>query len=637
MRVWKDGERQPIEELSSVNFTEGSTELVGIGGIELYNRVQKNINFEESHVVAENLVSNNTSYVTNFDTPNSETFWTAVQEVSDDSAAVYTETGEEDFPIFYGQPTVTHLETAEVEYAEDASADGTTISDSKATQGTAQAITNFGESIVDFVILGDTQPADTMEPAIRVKSPTSNPPGFTIELEGTKVYEIASGGFFTSDTGYHWITSADFNDSPEYPDETQTYEVKIEIDSSTGDELHVDLIGIHDGRVPHNFDNTLDANDELAGPEPYTNEIDCVFKTVSTGFRATEARIDSSWDDTSNNQSLAISSDNGSTWNEATNTETHSVNFNSLTQTVKGRITLSNYGTKSTTPTNGINAQDLDSWKLEAKLDDTPILSERSFDDRLINVMKTIADEGNFIWEVQWDNANSQISIEWTQPGQRTSTEDAGIIQYKVDKQTRDLVEKATVFGSAQTRREVDFFSFSSESYDNIADDHIVEGSEVVYDSSGDEYERGVDYEIDYLNGRIKTLNGGSAPVDTMFVDYRYKAYASYDNGTANPREQVYDNTSLNNDGLCTVAAKIIVDRAGDPLWEADVIIPKQPVGWNVIDKVNPEELPSTENLQIRDIIETPEKLVLRMASRRSAGEIISDIQSIASKNARKV
>ena len=72
MRVWRDGERQPIDELRNVSHETGRTILTGVGGVALEQRVQATFDIERRHSAAAQLIGNNTSYGVDVDTPDTD-------------------------------------------------------------------------------------------------------------------------------------------------------------------------------------------------------------------------------------------------------------------------------------------------------------------------------------------------------------------------------------------------------------------------------------------------------------------------------------------------------------------------------------------------------------------------------------
>jgi hypothetical protein len=74
VRVWYNARRQPIDELEDIEETEGATQVLkGRGGTELDQRVETQVDLQEAHLLAKDLIENNTTYTANVDTPQTTT------------------------------------------------------------------------------------------------------------------------------------------------------------------------------------------------------------------------------------------------------------------------------------------------------------------------------------------------------------------------------------------------------------------------------------------------------------------------------------------------------------------------------------------------------------------------------------
>jgi len=98
LRAWKDGTRQPVEEFLGVSQTERGTVLKARAGTELENRARRSVQQEEKHVLAEDLITNETSYTANVDTPPSTT---------DTNVTILSVDGESEWDDLVGTPDAT--------------------------------------------------------------------------------------------------------------------------------------------------------------------------------------------------------------------------------------------------------------------------------------------------------------------------------------------------------------------------------------------------------------------------------------------------------------------------------------------------------------------------------------------------
>jgi len=141
------------------------------------------------------------------------------------------------------------------------------------------------------------------------------------------------------------------------------------IESETYDYFCVDVNALYDDDFTYNFDNTLDSNDRLSGPEEYPSLVVQELDTANTRRTLTTSRFESVWNDTSNSQFVELAND-GSTYTRINNSSSGSVNFNADNRGVDVRLGLSRFsdGTDRT-PTEGNVGQSISFWELFANPD----------------------------------------------------------------------------------------------------------------------------------------------------------------------------------------------------------------------------------------------------------------------------
>lgn len=117
-----------------------------------------------------------------------------------------------------------------------------------------------------------------------------------------------------------------------------------------------------------------------------------------------------------------------------------------------------------------------------------------------------------------------EITVEWTQLGQREASIDPEIADFSVDRQTEDVVEKAVVYGGSQTvKRQTVTVSIAEWVDLPFPDTQIVDNKENVHDGDT-EFKKGDDYQIHNATEdgqpRIKALADGSlSDGQTVSVD----------------------------------------------------------------------------------------------------------------------
>ena len=145
------------------------------------------------------------------------------------------------------------------------------------------------------------------------------------------------------------------------------------VDREAGAQTNIDRVAVYDTRFESqlDFDNTVDDEQQLSGPQFFANSVEQEFATVTTRRNVTEAAINATWDDVSNGQyqELAIIDD---TFERTNNSETATISVadEDADTSVQSRVSLSRYGTATNdTPTEGRQGQRIESWELTANPD----------------------------------------------------------------------------------------------------------------------------------------------------------------------------------------------------------------------------------------------------------------------------
>jgi hypothetical protein len=195
-------------------------------------------------------------------------------------------------------------------------------------------------------------------------------------IDGQEVENI-SAGIFDGDTAFSWFES-NFWSNGDLTAGSHTVGFEVSTDNTApGEDIIIDCITAHDQRTTRTFDNTVDTNGYLSGPELYPQSQAVLFAEATSSFNISEATLDLTIDDTSNNQSLSLSFDGGATYTTANNTSTLTTQSTNPTRTVEGRVTLSRYGSRTTaTPTTGFNGQKIDVETLTADLNNRIVIDE---------------------------------------------------------------------------------------------------------------------------------------------------------------------------------------------------------------------------------------------------------------------
>lgn len=648
MRVWVDGDRLPIDTLVNVRMEAGRTILVGRGGSELLDRVEREVSFADAHGVARDLIET-TGYVANVDDPAADvdedvtmfaaatqTDWTqliADGELADDVPAEVTDDGR-----------LRALPTAQFVSGEDMTATGGSRVDLGSYEGgSAYTIGDLSESLETTVQFDHDIPADSVGFAFRFLYSDDTHPAVDWQIDGESAYSTEADSDFAASSMPFWAEGSITSGITAGESVTVKYALDDTSDIASDESgMTIDCICVYDQRYTEPLvEDDLTDGGALSWPNLGPDAVAVETQDFTTPFVVVGGGVDAAVDNTETNQALQVSNDQGQNWypqdGSEANTDSVDVDFPDDSPQVRAQITLSYYETGGNAGTTLGGIQSVDTATLFADLDDTPTLANRTFDGQLKDVLAQIAEDRNFVWEVRWDSSQETMSVEWTQPGQRFDGDPVDVSNYSIEKQTEDLVEQLTVYGSSQ-RRTGETFTAVPEGQvgpnDGVLENtNLVELKEAVTDADGNQYARNEDYEISYLDGEIWIIDtGGMTDGETYEIDYEYKTQGAYppeDDAPSDARENVERIMGLGSSRICEQTAYYIVQRTSEPVWEGTISLPKQEVGWSVVDEINPEKVPTAGNrLEVVSIDETPGSIDVKIRSRRTLGELVSDLSS---------
>jgi len=638
--VYIDGQPQPIDEIETVRFSEGQAILSGRGGLELDTRVEAEYDVKEIHKAWAALVTNNTTYTENVDTPTATTVTNELVQEADTSTD-FTDlliAPSDDQPLVVDGNNNRVETTQTLGFDEGENNDGGTLaggttSGSKFSEGEAASVASrTDDPQYDFTFEHDI-PGDKWDVDLRLEADGSTSSAFDVLVDGTRIGDLGKGAVPENIT---WITF--FGESTELTSGSHTVTIDV---TSANDSVFIDVVTLYDNRFSYNFDNSTDSDNHLAGPETHpnaTNNLTRVeFNDAVVGDSVTGGRIEA----TSNDSKLAkveLSNDEGATFPLSdTDTDTFEGDFGNKGPALRWSVTTERFGSRTTdSPTEGFKGQTIESFDLKADLNDTPLVVDQTYDMSLDEIFDDLAQQGNFIWEVRYQR-DGTVSVEVTQPGQRTGNPDLDIVSYETTRTTANVVEELTIKG--ETRQ----ISDESVTADHgtavtLAEGDLVETSEIVTDGSGTVYERGVDYEMTtsssngYLDGEITTKSGGNiTDGESLEVDYRYRISQSDKvSGAGNdPVSRSITIRGLTTRRACGLVASQILDSVKDPRYEVTVTIPTSSTARvNVVEAIDPDEIPYSQDLEVLEVETQPGVAVLQLGSRSGFGETVDDIRS---------
>ena len=633
MRVWRDGRRLPIEVLRNVEQREGTTVLVGVGGVELEGRVTEEYNDKRRHVAADELVTAETGYAVDAPEPETGALTDVVQQDPDTSAEFETVADFADTsPLTIQNGAVTSAQVNHVIEGEDRDrGDAEPGSFSGASNGQALVIAAGGDDAEWDIPLEYVHPTDSIGVWVRLgETDDAYPTGFWLEINGT-TYDLGAIPDEFTNQDYAWVNFADESFvSPAYsgpdigPADTVTLVADGEV-SGDGSTL-IDVVALTDERFDATFSDTL-TDGYLDGPGTHVT-VEATFKNAPSAFNVTAGSADLTIDDTSGAQRVQISNDNGSNWYPQDGTENNTTNvtvdpFPNAGSGTRLRVRLDAWepsGPRDQTPRLNYASQELDAYTLRSDITQELLLIDETFDNSLASILTDIAEPAERSWGLRTD-ANGDIVVRFVQNGQFTAD-----FTPEFSDRTREKLGKTydsvTVKGSNEPESNVPYTA--NTSYTALPRENILTGSETVYDDQRN-YERDDDYEIRYREGEIRATEGGDLDPGTDYrIDFRYQAKGTFEaqDAPTDPDELVETVPGVTSARLAKQVAFVIQTEADTPRYTAEVTIPDPDPRFDPTEALPPSALglPSAaDNLEVRGEPQlTEEGLPVRFGTRPS-------------------
>lgn len=620
LAVYLDGTQLPIDELVDVEHGTTETILVGEGGTELRTRVSAEYDSEERPVAVTDLVDAHTSYATVDNTTAATESTSTVQSPSGESELGDLLTIDSVTPLTFTAGGVKPLQTCFTVEGENATTKSGTslVSDTAFSNGDAESFTGTGQSLTFDFTLGHDIPSGEFGFQFRAQKPTSagNSHRLSFKLDGTEFGLSEVSGSLSLD----WYQVSAYTDPGAVSAGSHT--ITIESTETNSDDIDIDVVAPYDDRYVYTFDNVVNTSSGyLDGPELYPVSVDAVFDAYESAFNVVAGEVSVTVTDTTGGQAVALSNDFGATYPlTASNSSTVSGPFPDAGASLNLKASLGRYspsGTRDQTPREGYDAQRLDAYTLDATERLESLLIDQSFDDRLVNVTNDILGS-QFIWKYSLENGTPTVTV--TEPGNAVTDSDPEISNQSITKRL-ETIETVTVKGSPLPVSGEPFQA--SSSFVDLVEDNIVTGSEAVYDDTGTQYTRGVDYEINYGPGEIKALSGGDLTTGTDYnVDYRHRAIGSHTVTGVTGEQLVRSIPGVVSDRQAEQIAYVLAEVEPElsvPRFEGDIVVPRLDVTFDPLEALNLESLglpDAATPLSIRGSPEvTPLGLRLRLGS----------------------
>lgn len=661
MALWYDGVRQPIEALERIEEADNGQVLVGRGGTALLDRVQVEVDQQPVHELVEDLLQDETPYDAVVDAPPEDVSEEIIFDVVEASAwnNLFVNTELSRIPVGVDESTdeLYNQQSNWVREAESpdhevgiSSGDFDELPDYSGPSGQGTG----GAYLLDST--NGTDPNDALEyefeteytiPAealnVRTRWRDGDDVELTISIDGNTFCVVPtnySSSLLWGDPKSTSIIDVVWSADLEPGTHTLRYEVT---DTGSNVEPHVlDVVSVGDDRYDYNYDNDVtsySSGNYLDGPELYpVAEVETDLEPLV--LSAVGADLTTVWDDASGDQRIQMTNDGGTTWRpddgSEDNTQTVTHDWADPGASVGVRLRFGRRGSQDTTPANGIQGQRVDSLELVAELDDTPLAVNQAWDTSLRDVLRDLAEQAGALWDVEYDDG---LEVNWTLPGQREATVDAAVTTYDVATDVREQAARVVVLGG-NAHQVGDRITADHDTAVDLQQSDLVAGRESVYELDGGvSYQRDDDYEIDYNDGTITTLEAGDVgDGQTVVLDYDYETRGAFESEEATTDRSITRNiTGLTSSRQCAIAARRISLELREALIEAEIGVQPGPRSWSVVDQLDVAALPDVQALDVKQITTQAGEVRLRLGSRQSVEEIVSEIQDNADRVARRV
>lgn len=598
MSVHLDGNELPIDTLVDVRDSPAGTVLVGRGGDELTDRVTVEYRTERRHTAAENLISNNTTYATDVVAPGSPTDeGTVVQSVSSTAEMQDTVDLSAGEPLLIENGTIKMAQICYVGGTDDLNNVGATLeSDSvedweKDDYYQLDALNDLVsfQGTVDYAMPQDQVKAyarlvGSIDEELDGEGNSTPDPTIEVTINNDTVFAPSGDVTFTSPLSWAELDTQSYTGGDFAAGDS--FEVTIEITSASpgSDSLDVDCIALVDDRYDDdlNFDNTTSpSTGNLSGPSLYQEFDDVEPSSARSAFQIIGGTLTADYDTTAAaNQQIQLSNDDGANWlpDDGTETQTEDidVDFASFSPSMRARLRLSRYsanGTRDDTPSNGYSTNVISSWEMTAKRRLESSLIDERFDDSIASVLTDIAGS-QFAWSYRIDDGTPTVAFVAYE--QREASDDPDLSDVSVQKQVETWDE--VVINGSNVGVSAEEFQ-ASVTFEPLTESNILPGSETVYDSSGTQFSRGVDYEMDYSDGEIRRIGGGALVAgNTYNVDYRFQVQGTHTISTPVSRaltETIPGVTSARQAEQIGFVLGEVEPKVSTPRYEGNIVIPR--------------------------------------------------------------
>lgn len=324
--------------------------------------------------------------------------------------------------------------------AQNANANGTTtVSRDDFEGGQGEQLSDLAANVLTTFSLNHTVPSGKASVAYRADSNDGFHGELELKVDGQVVERVSENALAA---GVQWrTTSVEF-------DVSETTDVDLDMTSTSGN-LDLDALALVDGRFDHNFDNSVNSNNRLAGPEKYPNDATVAASEADATWNIETARLDVTMNDLGGGQRLQLqfNTDWLPTDGSETNTDFVAVDNPGATSTITGRIRMDRFGSRDdATPTQGFERQALSEWELRVDTNDAAVIEDETYSGSYFRVWKDLHDDANLVCVAEYDEPRKLTTL---QLGDETRPAEVIPVDANLKRDTRKFANRLRGIGDS--------------------------------------------------------------------------------------------------------------------------------------------------------------------------------------------
>jgi hypothetical protein len=327
-----------------------------------------------------------------------------------------------------------------------------TASDSSYSGGTAALLASTGQYVEHEFTPQHDIPEDRV--GIQVRFDSSDMPEVSFSFNGNNLGTLGqtSGSFVLS---WYRLDNDDLFTGTTYDggalSANQSYTLRIEVGaSSTGEDIRVDCVDLYDTAYPPSFDNTVDGNQALSGPEPYPPaEVESTITDAVANVEQIE--VASTWNDTSGQQAIWASNSGGASYEPqggASNTTSLVEDMESVGTELRMKVRMHGYGTQTESPTQHVNPQRITDWTASYDGSSISVIDSERYTGSVLDVAQKLCKKAGY--RLVADHSASQRTVEAFPEGAVEKAADWTVRNRKPSTDLYGYANRVVVYGALQ-------------------------------------------------------------------------------------------------------------------------------------------------------------------------------------------